>query len=124
MKRKGSEAERELVQMLWGAGLGAVRVAGSGVSKFPCPDVVASNGSRVLAIECKSTKHRVKYIEPEQVSQLKKFAELFGAEPWFAVKFSTDWFFYKLKDLEKTKGGKFSINLGKNNKRYLVDVVS
>jgi Holliday junction resolvase len=122
MKRKGSEAERELVQMLWGAGLGAIRVAGSGVSKFPCPDVVASNGSRVLAIECKSTKHKIKYIEPEQVSQLEKFSKLFGAEPWLAVKFSTEWYFYKLEDLEKTKGGKFAINLETSNKRFLVDI--
>jgi Holliday junction resolvase len=122
MKRKGSEAERELVQMLWGAGFASVRIAGSGVTKFPSPDIVASNGSRILAIECKSTKHKVRYIEPEQISQLKKFSSLFGAEPWLAVKFSTDWFFYKIEDLEETRGGKFSINLERNRKRYLVDL--
>jgi len=122
MKRKGSEAERELVQMLWGAGLAAIRVAGSGVTKFPSPDVVASNGSRVLAIECKSTKHKVRYIDPEQISQLNKFAKQFGAEPWLAVKFSADWFFYKVEDLERTRGGKFAVNFEKSNRRFLVDI--
>src|SRR3990172_5404308 len=102
MKNKGSNAERELVTMLWGASLAAIRAAGSGVSKFYCPDVLASNGSRVLAIECKSTKHKYQYFDPEQVRQLLEFARIFKAEPWLAVKFSGDCKFFKPEDLKAT----------------------
>ncbi len=44
MKSKGSRFERDLIAELWKAGLAAIRVAGSGVSTFPCPDIVAGNG--------------------------------------------------------------------------------
>ncbi len=100
MKSKGSNAERELVSMLWGSSFAAIRAAGSGVQKFYSPDVLASNGSKVLAIECKSTKHKQQYFEPQQIVELKKFADIFRAEPWLAVKFSTDWRFFKIEDLE------------------------
>ncbi|MBI2041342.1 MAG: Holliday junction resolvase [DPANN group archaeon] len=103
MKAKGSNAERELVSMLWGSNFAAIRAAGSGVQKFYSPDVLASNGSKVLAIECKSTKSKYQYFEPQQVDELKKFSEIFKAEPWLAVKFSTEWKFFKIEDLEKTE---------------------
>ena len=99
-KIKGSAAERELVSMLWGSNFAAIRAAGSGVQRFYSPDVLASNGSKVLAIECKSTKHKQQYFEPKQVDELRKFAEMFKAEPWLAVKFSSDWKFFKLDDLD------------------------
>ena len=102
MKAKGSNAERELVTMLWGAGVACVRAAGSGVTKFYCPDVIASNGLRVLAIECKSTKHKYQYFDPEQVRQLNEFARIFKAEPWLAVKFSNEWKFFRPEDLKET----------------------
>src|SRR3989344_31322 len=100
--QKGSAAERELVSMLWGSKFAAIRAAGSGAQKFYSPDVLASNGSKVLAIECKSTKHTNQYFEPQQVDELKKFADIFKAEPWLAVKFSTEWKFFKIEDLEQT----------------------
>lgn len=102
MKTKGSTAERELVTMFWGSGLAAIRAAGSGVQKFYCPDVLASNGNRVLAVECKSTKHKYQYFDPVQVKELMEFARIFKAEAWLAVKFSTDWKFFKPEDLKQT----------------------
>jgi Holliday junction resolvase len=101
-RSKGSTAEREIVTMLWGSNYAAIRAAGSGVSKFYCPDVIASNGSRVLAIECKSTKHKYQYFDPVQVHELKEFARIFKAEPWLAVKFSAEWKFFKPEDLKET----------------------
>lgn len=103
-KQKGSNAERELVEMLSAMGFAAVRVAGSGCSKFPCPDVLASNGSRVLAIECKSTKKKHQYFRKQQIDELLAFSEMFAAKPLCAIKFSTDWHFiepHKLKDSGK-----------------------
>ncbi len=102
-KQKGPNAERELVTMLWGSGRGAVRTAGSGVMKFYCPDIVASDGSKVLAIECKSTKYEIQYLNKEQVRQLVEFAKVFKAEPWVAVKFGPYWKFFRPEDLKETE---------------------
>ena len=102
-KIKGAEAERELVSMLWGSNWAAVRAAGSGVSRFYCPDVIASNGTKTIAFECKSTKHKYQYFEPQQIKDLQEFAKVFKAEPVLAVKFSAEWKFFGIEDLEQTK---------------------
>lgn len=102
-KIKGAEAERELVSMLWGSNWAAVRAAGSGVSRFYCPDVIASNGNKTIAFECKSTKHKYQYFDLQQISDLKEFAKVFKAEPLLAVKFSTEWKFFKIEDLAQNK---------------------
>ena len=120
MKTKGSAAERELVTMLWGANFAAVRAAGSGVTKFYCPDVIASNGNRVMAVECKSTKHKYQYFDPEQVRQLMEFARIFKAEAWLAVKFSTDWKFFKPEDLKQT--GKAFVVTKENSCKLFSDI--
>jgi Holliday junction resolvase len=121
-KIKGSQAERELQTMLWGSGFAAVRAAGSGVTKFYCPDVLASNGSKVLAVECKSTKHKSQYFEPEQVRQLQEFARIFKAEAWLAVKFSTDWKFFKPEDLQQTKKA-LVVQIENTSAKFLADVI-
>jgi len=122
MKTKGSAAERELQTMLWGSGFAAVRAAGSGVTKFYCPDVLASNGTKTLAVECKSTKHKAQYFEPEQVRQLQEFARIFKAEAWLAVKFSTDWKFFKPEDLQQTKKA-LVVQLENTSAKFLADVI-
>ena len=117
-KSKGSAAERELVSMLWGAGLCSVRIAGSGVSRFPCPDVLASNGSKVFAIECKSCKNKKRYISAQQIRELLEFSKAFSAEPLIAVKVANEgWFFLSPNELEKSKGGNYVINQTILNKR-------
>ncbi len=123
-KQKGSNAERELVQMLWGSGFAAVRVAGSGVSKYPSPDIVASNGSRILAIECKTTLKDHQYFHPEQISQLIGFAEQFKATPILAVKFTNKgWFFFSPEDLEKTPSHNLVIKRKDASKgKFLLDL--
>jgi Holliday junction resolvase len=62
-------------------------VAGSGSSKYPSPDILAGNNSRKTAIECKASKSAAKYFTKEEISALKEFSTLFGAEPWVAVRF-------------------------------------
>jgi len=120
MKQKGSAAERELVTMLWGSNFAAIRAAGSGVSKFYCPDVLASNGRKVIAVECKSTKHKYQYFDPEQVRQLVEFARIFKAEAWLAVKFSIDWKFFKPEDLKET--GKAFVVTAENDAKLFSDL--
>ena len=119
--QKGSATERELVSMLWGCRFAARRAAGSGVQRFYSPDVLASNGSRVLAIECKATKSKYQYFEPQQVEELKKFSDIFKAEPWLAVKFSTEWKFFRIEDLGLSEKN-FAINKDSEKAKLFLDL--
>lgn len=117
LKSKGSNAERELIHLFWNTGKwAAFRAAGSGSMQFPCPDIIAGNNIRRFAIECKATKARKQYLDREQVENLRKFCELFGAEPWIAVRFDKKksnpdqgWYFLSLDDLKETEGSNFVI---------------
>ncbi len=110
-KAKGTKAERELIHALHKDSWSAIRVAGSGSSRYPCPDILAGNGYRRLAFECKVTRDKKKYIPKADVEQLKIFARNFGAEAWIAVKFpSEDWYFFMIEDLEE-KSASFAATL-------------
>ncbi|RLE41847.1 Holliday junction resolvase [Candidatus Woesearchaeota archaeon] len=102
-KLKGINAERELVHKFWEKGWPCVRVAGSGSSRYPSPDILAGNRERMVAIECKVTKGKTKYFPKEEILMLKRFCDLFGAEPWVGIKFAgEEWFFLSLDDLKDT----------------------
>ena len=122
-KIKGADAERELVAMLWGSNWAAVRAAGSGVSRFYCPDVIASNGNKTIAFECKSTKYKQQYLNPQQIKDLQEFAKVFKAEPVIAVKFSTEWRFFKIDDLAQTKNN-FVITSDSQKSKFFSDVLT
>lgn len=111
-KSKGINAERDLIHRFWSnESWSAVRIAGSGSMKYPSADILASNRLRKLAIECKTSKDDNKYVPKKEIEQLRVFSELFGAEPWLAVKFNRkEWLFLSLDDLKDT---------GKN---YLISV--
>ncbi len=118
MSRKsvGINAERELIHLFWANKWSAVRVAGSGSSHYPSPDIIASNITRKIAIEAKVTKDKSKYFSKEEIEQLKLFSSKFGAEPWIGVKFKNlNWFFVSLEDLELVgKNYVISVKLAKN----------
>ena len=106
LKSKGINAERELVHMFWSKEWACLRIAGSGSNRYPSPDVLVGNKLRRLAIECKTTKDQKKYFEKKEIEALKKFADVFGAEPWIAVKFkSHEWYFISTEDLKETEKG-------------------
>ena len=110
LKSKGINAERELVHMFWAKDWACLRVAGSGSNRYPSPDLLVGNKLRRLAIECKVTKETNKYFAEESILALRKFAGVFGAEPWVAVKFKGhEWYFVSLEDLKDTGNG-FSLN--------------
>ena len=113
MKTKGSRTERELVHLFNNTGdWAAIRIAGSGLTKDPNPDVLAGNNKRYLAIECKSLKSNNKYLYPEEVEQIINFSNKFGAEPWVGIRFNNQgWFFLKPEHLEKTKSNYYSVSL-------------
>lgn len=106
VKIKGTNTERELLHMFWSKGWACLRSAGSGSMKYPGPDLIAGNKIRRLAIECKSTKDKKRYLDTHDIGQLKEFCDIFGAEPWFAVRFArANWLFLSLEDIEKTEKG-------------------
>ena len=112
MKRKGTRAERELFHLLWDNFGPCVRAAGSGSTPKPCPDLITSNGDRILAIECKAIKGTKKYFDINEIVQLNLFANTFGAEAWLAVRFDkVGWFFIESNNLEKSKGESLLLSL-------------
>lgn len=98
--------------MFWEAKWWCLRVAGSGSMPFPCPDLLAGKHGRSLAIECKSSKGtQRKYITKEQISDLKSFAQGFGAAPWVGIRFNgMPWSFISLKDLGKGESKHYFID--------------
>ena len=62
-KKKGSRTERELFYLFYESSWMPIRVAGSGSTPIPAPDLLVGNGKRVLAIECKAIKGTKKYFE-------------------------------------------------------------
>lgn len=110
-KAKGIGAERELIHQFWKNGWSACRVAGSGASRYPSPDIIAGKNVRKIVIECKTTKDKRQAFSAKQIEELKEFSDLFGAEPWVAVKFyNNDWHFLTLADLNST-GENYSLNI-------------
>ncbi len=110
-KAKGSNVERELIHLFWNKGWASIRVAGSGSSQYPAPDILASNATRVLSIECKSSGDLSRHLQKEQVEDLVKFAKLFGAEPWIGARFNDmKWAFFTPDDLNRTGSG-FSVSV-------------
>lgn len=106
-KSKGIDAERELIHLLWSNGWAAHRIAGSGSSKYPSPDIIAGNGARVLAIECKACKGIYQYFSKNEINELEIFSKKFGADAYVGVKFNNlGWFFMKTLHL-KSSGNNF-----------------
>lgn len=114
-KAKGTKGERELIHFFHEYSWSAIRVAGSGSSKYPSPDVLAGNALRKIAIECKVTKDTKKYFPKVEIEQLRTFCNNFGCEGWVAVKFpKNDWYFLILEDLQDSgKSVVVSVELAK-----------
>ena len=104
-KKKGTRAERELIHMFFNSNEWmAVRAAGSGSVPLPCPDLIAGNGKRRLAIECKALSEPKKYFKEKEIQELIEFSEKFGAEAWIGIRFDKiGWFFLEPNKLQKSK---------------------
>ena len=99
-KTKGSNIERELIQMLWESGWAPVRVAGSGSAQIPSADIIAGKNGRVIIIECKSSISDKIYIEKQRIDEFNEFQSRFGAEAWIGARFSRKkWRFLKISQL-------------------------
>ena len=106
MKKKGTRFERQLIHRLWDNGFAAVRSAGSGAMIYPSPDIVAGNGKKFLAFEVKMRNKLPLYLTEQEVKDLVMFSNLFGAEPYIALKLpKEDWVFVNVQQLKKTEKG-------------------
>jgi holliday junction resolvase Hjr len=124
-KSKGINAERQLIHKFWSVGWAAIRVAGSGSISYPVPDVLAGNNLRKLAIECKASREKERYLTKDQVNELKEFSKIFGAEAWIAVKFDKEeWYFLMLEDLKETNNNYLvSFEIAKNKGLLFEEVI-
>lgn len=80
IKKRGYDAERELVHMLRDNGFNALRVPVSAPSKEPLPDVFAIKDDCILAFEVKS-QIRYIYVKKDQIKKLLEFLEIHKIYP-------------------------------------------
>ena len=105
-KAKGTAAENELVHKFWENNWVCVRVAGSGSTQFPAPDLLASRGDRRIMMEVKIVNSHKKYFSEQEIKDLEYFSERFGAESWVGICFEgRQWFFLPTAELQKTSAG-------------------
>ena len=101
--RKGANAERELIHMLFDRGLAVLRVAGSGKTSLPSPDVVALKPGLQIAIECKAWSKAYLSVSVLQMQELSMWSKMAGAELYVAWKIPRKgWRFLKPNQFNKT----------------------
>jgi Holliday junction resolvase len=111
MKKRGYDAERELVKMLRGAGFDALRVPVSAPSNEPLPDVFAIKDKTILSCEVKAQERYV-YYKRKQVEKLFDFLEIHKIYPRryaiLAAKFRYKGWVFSIPD----KPGDYSLRIG------------
>lgn len=112
-KATGTKAENELIHRFWdNEGWVCVRVAGSGSTQYPAPDLLASRGDKKIVMEVKVVGGVKKYFTGQEIRDLNFFSEKFGAEPWVGVQFEKkQWYFIMTSELSVTKSDNYSISL-------------
>jgi len=103
-KRKASNYERELLSKFHDLGFNGVRVAGSGSSQFPSPDLLVGRKGLIYAVEVKTSEKEFLHISKKQLSELLGFCNNLNILPLVGVKFlnRADWFFLPAEDLLKS----------------------
>lgn len=107
-KAVGTTTENELLHLFWNNSWVCVRVAGSGSTRHPAPDLLASRGDRKLVLEIKMVSSSKKYFTSKEIQELDFFAGQFGAEGWVGVKFiENQWYFLPIGELNETKSNNY-----------------
>jgi len=104
IRRRGYQAERQLVSKLRALGFKSVRVPVSAPSSETLPDVFATKGSWLLAFEVKSPNADRSYFRRNQVKKLFDFLDMFETyDKKLAVlagKFPYKWVFKQVKEID------------------------
>jgi Holliday junction resolvase len=99
MKKRGYDAERELVKKFRAAGFRALRIPVSAPSNEPLPDVFAIKDETILACEVKS-QERYAYFKRKQIDKLHRFLKIHRLYPKrfaiLAAKFRYKGWFYAI----------------------------
>jgi len=80
IKKRGYDAERQMVHMLRDKGYKAIRIPVSAPSNEPLPDVFAVKDDAILSIEVKSQVRYI-YVKKAQVLKLFEFLEIHKIYP-------------------------------------------
>jgi len=104
IRKRGYQAERDLVKRLRDMGFKSVRVPVSAPSNEPLPDVFATRGNCVLAFEVKAPNAERAYFPKDQVKKLFDFLDIFEAYPTrlaiLAAKFPYKWVFKRIENVD------------------------
>ncbi|MBS7639417.1 MAG: Holliday junction resolvase Hjc [Candidatus Bathyarchaeia archaeon] len=104
IRKRGYQAERDLVKRLRDMGFKSVRVPVSAPSNEPLPDVFATRGNCVLAFEVKAPNAERAYFPKDQVKKLFDFLDMFEAYPTrlaiLAAKFPYKWVFKRIENVD------------------------
>ena len=104
MRRRGYDAERDLVRKLRSLGFKALRVPTSAPSSEPLPDVFATLEDGILAVEVKASRGDKVYFNSKQVKKLFDFLEMFDVYrrkvAMLAGKFPYKWVFREVKEVD------------------------
>ncbi|MFQ6053404.1 MAG: Holliday junction resolvase Hjc [Candidatus Bathyarchaeia archaeon] len=111
IKKRGYDAERELVQKLREAGFDAVRVPVSAPSSEPLPDVFAIKGDAILAFEVKS-QERYAYYKRAQVEKLHSFLQIHRYYPRRVAVLAAKFKYKGWAFMVAEKPGDYSLKLG------------
>jgi Holliday junction resolvase len=77
IKKRGYQAERDLVKKLREAGFKSARIPVSAPSGEPLPDVFATKGKCIVAFEVKSPSAERAYFSRDQIKKLFDFLNMF-----------------------------------------------
>lgn len=104
IKKRGYQAERDLVNKLRDLGFKSVRVPVSAPSSEPLPDVFATKGSCIMAFEVKAPNAERAYFPKDQVKKLFDFLSMFESYTTkiaiLAAKFPYRWIFKQIEEID------------------------
>lgn len=117
IRKRGYQAERDLVRKLREAGFKSVRIPVSAPSREPLPDVFATKGDCIVAFEVKAPNAERAYFPRDQIKKLFDFLEMFEAYSLklavIGAKFPYRWVFKKIDrvdDYSISRSEKSNIN--------------
>ncbi|MBS7654714.1 hypothetical protein KEJ43_06560 [Candidatus Bathyarchaeota archaeon] len=118
IKKRGYQAERDLVKKLREIGFKSTRIPVSAPSSEPLPDVFATKGKCIIAFEVKAPNAERAYFPKDQIKKLFDFLSMFEAYTTkiavISAKFPYRWVFKqvdKIDDYSIQKDEKSNIRL-------------
>ncbi|MFH1256046.1 MAG: Holliday junction resolvase Hjc [Candidatus Diapherotrites archaeon] len=100
---KGANAERELIHLFFDRGFAVVRIAGSGKTALPAPDLLALSKTKKMAFECKAWNSKHLAIPLLQMEELIGWCEKADIDAFVAWKVPRKgWLFLKPEFFKKT----------------------